>query len=102
MGLFSKLRKLDPSRKLLKKAVKHDPLAKKLVKRDPLMRKAIGGDEGRKRKGAVGTALRGLANKGMKTGGVSKPTQVARPGAMGKRLNSLGSMNRPTRGRIVP
>lgn len=100
MGFFSKLKKLDPGRKLLKKAIKHDPLASKLIKKDPLMRKVVGSDEGRKRKGAVGTALRGIAKGGMKTGGPAQKN--VQSSAMGKKLSSLGTMNRPARGRYAP
>lgn len=69
MGLFSKLKKLDPGKKLLKKAVKADPLGKKLVARDVIGKKVLGLGAGKKSKPVA---------KPMTTGG-NTPAQVAQP-----------------------
>jgi hypothetical protein len=100
MGLFSKLKKLDPSRKLLKKAVKHDPLGKKLMSKDPIGKKLLGSSKKNSSgpRTTVGGALRSIATK--KTGG---PAQSQATKA-GQRMGQLGQgFNKPGgRGRMIP
>jgi hypothetical protein len=91
MGFLKKALGKSLGGKLLKKAVKMDPLGKKVMSKDPLGKPLLGGSK----KGPVKVSK---AIGAMKTGGVNPATPAPRPTMAGKRLNALGTMNRYRRG----
>lgn len=97
MGFLKKALGKSIGGKLLGKAIKKDPIASKLVKADPLMQKATG--MGKQVSAPKTSVKQALTSRMMKTGGTLPAQASPRASAASGKMQRLGGMNRPARGR---